>query len=452
MKRAFVILCLVLCGTANAHVGSPDVFFEGDAGPYRLFVTIRTPQVIPGIATIEIRSEAADVTGITVVPMRLTGPGSDLPPAADRAKRSTTDPKFFTTTLWLMEHGSMQVRIAVTGARGPATLSVPVPAYAQKTLAMPTGLGALLLGLMTLLALAIVAISIGALREAALEPGLVPSRSHRIALVIISGAVVGLIVLGKLWWGAVAEDYEQMVMKPWQPAVTATGCRIQIPARSQLLPDHGHDMHLFLVRMPAMDQLAHLHPTRDDGGFGQDLPSLPAGHYQVFADIVLPTGFPITGTAAIDLPDLHCAAVTGDDTVWAAGVVLANGARMIWDRPRDLRAGVAQALTFRVVERDGSPSQLEPYMGMAAHAEVVRTDASVFAHLHPNGSVAMPALELAANKLAMPGMDMAMPMPAMSATLTFPFGFPRAGDYKLFIQIKRRGVIETASFDAHVIE
>jgi hypothetical protein len=451
MKRALVVLCLLLCGTANAHVGSPDVFFEGDAGPYRLFVTIKTPQVIPGIATIEIRSEAADVTGITVVPMRLTGPGSDLPPAADRAERSTTDPKFFTTSLWLMEHGSMQVRIAVTGARGEATLSVPVPAYAQKTLAMPTGLGALLLGLMTLLALAIVAILIGALREAALEPGVAPTRSHRVALAAISFAVLGVIVLGKLWWGAVASDYEQMVMKPWQPPITTTGCRLHIAVHGDLLPDHGHDMHLFLVRMPAMDRLAHLHPTRDDDGYGQELPSLPAGHYQVFADIVLPTGFPITGTGALDLPDLHCGAVTGDDTVWANGAALANGARMIWDHPQ-LRAGVAQMLTFRVVEPDGSPSHLEPYMGMAAHAEVVRSDASVFAHLHPNGSVAMPALELASSKMAMPGMKMDMAMPAISATLTFPFGFPRAGDYKVFVQIKRAGRIETASFDARVSE
>ena len=39
-----------------AHVGSPDVFYEGEAGPYHLLVTIRPPQVIPGVAQIEIRS------------------------------------------------------------------------------------------------------------------------------------------------------------------------------------------------------------------------------------------------------------------------------------------------------------------------------------------------------------------------------------------------------------
>jgi hypothetical protein len=405
--------------------------------------------VIPGIAAIELRSEDADVTGITVVPMRLTGPGSDLPPAADRADRSSIDPKFFTTNVWLMEHGSMQIRIVVTGARGVGTLAVPVPAYAQRTLTMPTGLGTLLVGLMALLALAIVAILIGALREAALEPGAAPRSRGRIALVIVSAVVLGLLALGNVWWNAVAEDYAEMVMKPWIVKPTVEGCQLTIPVNTtRLLPDHGHEMHLFLVRMPDMDRLAHLHPTHDGSNFVQTLPNLPAGHYQLFSDIVLATGFPLTGTATLDLPDLTCPPLVGDDTVWTAGATLAGGARMIWDHSQ-LRAGVAQPLTFRVVEANGSPSVLEPYMGMAAHAEVIRSDASVFAHLHPNGSVAMPALELAQHADPM-AMAMPMPMPAMSATLAFPFAFPRPGDYRIFVQIKRAGVIETASFDARV--
>jgi hypothetical protein len=238
-----------------------------------------------------------------------------------------------------------------------------------------------------------------------------------------------------------------MVMKPWVVKPAVEGCQLTIPVNmTRLLPDHGHEMHLFLVRMPEMDRLAHLHPTHEGAAFVQTLPSLPAGHYQLFADIVVATGFPLTGTATLDLPDLTCAPVSGDDTVWTAGSTLAGGARMIWDHSQ-LRAGVAQPLTFRVVEANGSPSLLEPYMGMAAHAEVIRNDATVFAHLHPNGSVAMPALELAQQGAPM---AMAMPMPAISATLAFPFAFPRPGDYRIFVQIKRAGVIETASFDARV--
>ena len=54
-----MFLVLAACAVPlSAHVGSPDVFLEGNAGPYKLFVTVRVPQVIPGIAEIEIRSES----------------------------------------------------------------------------------------------------------------------------------------------------------------------------------------------------------------------------------------------------------------------------------------------------------------------------------------------------------------------------------------------------------
>jgi len=32
----------------------------------------------------------------------------------------------------------------------------------------------------------------------------------------------------------------------------------------------------------------------------------------------------------------------------------------------------------------------------------------------------------------------------------FPYGFPQAGDYRIFVQVKRAGRIETGVFDAHV--
>ena len=37
----------------------------------------------------------------------------------------------------------------------------------------------------------------------------------------------------------------------------------------------------------------------------------------------------------------------------------------------------------------------------------------------------------------------------MGATeVAFPYGFPRAGDYRIFVQVKRAGRIETGVFDA----
>src|SRR6266850_5776304 len=232
---ARVLVVMLLLGWpigALAHVGSPDVFFEGDAGPYRLFVTVRTPQVIPGVATIEIRSESPDVRAIHVVPMRLTGPGSELPPTPDPAVRSDVDPQFFTADLWLMERGSLQVRIAVDGARGPGRLAVPVPAYAQKTLAMTRGLGGLLLALMAVLVAGIVGILAGAVREATVDPyDDVPASARRrakLTAVIAGVVVVGVVALGNLWWSSEADSYSQLVMRPWQITPRVEGCHMEV--------------------------------------------------------------------------------------------------------------------------------------------------------------------------------------------------------------------------------
>ena len=63
---------LLASASAFAHVGSPDVFYDGQAGPYKLLVTIRTPSVIPGVAEIEVRSAVNDVTTVHIVPTPLT--------------------------------------------------------------------------------------------------------------------------------------------------------------------------------------------------------------------------------------------------------------------------------------------------------------------------------------------------------------------------------------------
>ena len=50
-RSALVALALV----SMAHVGSPDTFFTGTAGPYPVRVTVRLPGVIPGLAQIAVR-------------------------------------------------------------------------------------------------------------------------------------------------------------------------------------------------------------------------------------------------------------------------------------------------------------------------------------------------------------------------------------------------------------
>ena len=521
-KRWSVLLAaiLILAMPAAAHVGSPDVFLEGNAGPYRLFVTVRVPQVIPGIAQIDIRSESPGIRQLRVAPMQLTGPGSHYPPTPDVAEQSKTDPQFFTGSLWLMEFGSLQVRIDADGDLGKGELAVPVPAVAQSLLPMQKPLGIALFLLMLLLALAMVSIVAAAVREGNIEPGVAPARPNlrraRIAAAVASLAVIAVLWVGRSWWNSDARRYAGNVYRPPEiQGVIEPGGRLVLrqdtgkvaqgnprrPAEKiafdRLLPDHDHLMHLFLLRMPAMDSFWHLHPQQmPDGSFSEDLPAIPPGHYRMFADVVLANGFPMTLTGQIDVPELPNRSPSGDDSGTLANPLapaasyapdttnvpgtasqttasLADGGRMIWERPTGpLQSNVPIMFRFRVEnDQDQPATDLEPYMGMAAHAAIVKSDASVFVHLHPSGSVSMAAFEIAqaglpgalpdssgmANMNGMSGMANISGMAMLAATaakfgpdISFPYGFPKPGLYRIFVQVKRSGQIQTGIFEASV--
>src|ERR1022692_3338296 len=165
---------LLAAASAFAHVGSPDVFYDGQAGPFRLLVTIRTPSVIPGVAEIEVRSAANDVQTVHIVPTPLTGPGATFAPVPDLAQRSKDDPQFFTGSLWMMTTGSWQVRVTAEGAQGKGDFSVPVPALSSSTKKMQAPIGVVLAALGLLLVAGVVSIVGAGVREGQLEPGLVP--------------------------------------------------------------------------------------------------------------------------------------------------------------------------------------------------------------------------------------------------------------------------------------
>lgn len=497
-RRVSIFFLLLLPGApCLAHVGSPDVYFQGQAGPYPLALIIRTPQMIPGVAEIEIRAATPGLLRVRIVPLYIVGPGSKYPPPPDVLLPSKDDPQFFTGKLWLMASGSWQVRIEADGDRGAGTLAVPVPAFARSTLPMQTDLGVLLAGLMTLLVLAIVSIFGAARREGQLEPGQVSGsvekRAARVAMAIALVIVVGLLSLGGWWWRvAAAERAQQMIYKaPQLSASMLPGGKMLLrvgesawhtrrveAVATRIIPDHGHLMHLFLIRTPQMDRFYHLHPAEDKGGvFLDDLPPISAGHYQIFADIVRESGFPDTPAAEMEIPEIAGQPLAGDDSAANAPALLADaagnvdfqlpdGTRMVWERQSGpLPAN--QLLWFRFHIEDATRktvTNLEPYMGMAGHAEFVRSDLSVFAHVHPDGSASMAAVELAqaslpgranqpaaAGRNSMPGMD----MPRMGANseisgVAFPYGFPKPGLYRIFVQVKRAGRVETGVFDTWV--
>src|SRR5947209_16110821 len=117
-----VVAFTVLPVAASAHVGSPDVYYDGHAGPYHLLVTIRPPTVVPGVAEIQIRCVSNDVNQIQILPLRMVGVASRLAPKPDTAERSGSDPQLFTGGLWLLVRGAWKVQINVDGQHGKAEL------------------------------------------------------------------------------------------------------------------------------------------------------------------------------------------------------------------------------------------------------------------------------------------------------------------------------------------
>ena len=221
--KSRILLALLAAVTASemraaAHIGSPDIFVEGHAGPYRLLITVRPPYAIPGVAGVEVLTTSDDVRDVRIVPLPLTGPGAQFAPVADRAERSTDDPRLFTGHLWLMSAGAWQVRVTVAGDRGDGTLSVPVPTLPQATLAMNGGLRATLFALMFLLAAGFVGIVSAMAREARLGAGEPidrrARRRGRISGAIATLVVGGVVFLGNMWWSAEASSYARYVYKP----------------------------------------------------------------------------------------------------------------------------------------------------------------------------------------------------------------------------------------------
>lgn len=442
MRRLAAACALgALVTVTSAHVGSPDTWFQGQAGPYPVSVVIRLPGVVPGLGRIDVTVTGNDVTGVTVQPV-IFNAGADGAPPPDAARRIDGQRGVWYAELWFMEQASYRVRVEVTGALGRGVVEVPVVASAlQQTPLAPWLAGALLIA-GTFLFVGAVTIVRAAATDAITPPHATPPPSRAAKVAPVAGAGVLALALwgGWNWWGAVERDYQANLYRPVPAKATidtADGARTlvftvadsnwmvqRIGLRlepSPIIPDHGKLMHLFLIEQDANGTgraFGHFHPVTDDSlTFRTRIGALAPGRYDVYADVVHETGFPQSLIATVDIPP----PLAGDgatladeaDAIFAGSpegdrFSLADGASVSWNaRPDPMIAGRDAGLRFTVREPDGAVARLSPYLGMAGHAVVQRADGGVYIHLHPNGTVSMGAQQaLAARRPddTLPGM------------------------------------------------
>jgi hypothetical protein len=480
------VAAALIAGPAKAHIGSPAVVFDGAAGPYSIRVIILPPPVIPGRAEINVRllNHENEPVKVTVLPVDGRAGLTGAPPP-DEATVVPGEPALRHGELWLMSAGSYSVHVAVEGALGRGTVIVPVVAAATQRLAMPAALEIILFALGALLFIGAATLVGTGVRESVLPPGAPLTASQRrqgyvavgLAAVVLATSLYG----GMRWCDAVDRDYRNNeIYRPNPLAATVSGSgdsrvlhlsveRHGTYSRDRLLliPDHGKLMHLFMIREPQLDVLAHIHPVRSGPrSFEVSVPPLPDGRYRLYADITYETGFAATLTTTVDLNPGPGASSTAaipsrdPDDSWhienhEAGP--AEGPRLVLTSGRAVRAGEDVSLGFTIEDEAGRPSLLEPYMGMLGHAAVRRSDGSVFAHLHPVGTISMAAEEFFTEQTARETgttapMDHSMHLSQGGAgnSVSFPYLFPQPGSYRIWAQVKVAGKVVTGVFDLEV--
>ncbi len=488
-----IVAALSMVALLAAHVGSPDVYFAGKAGPYEIDVAIRPPQVVPGIAEVFVRVADSSATRVVVRPVFWRA-GSKGAPVGDDAERVKGTPGAYTGRLWLMASGSYSVHVTVSGPVGSGTAVVPVASVATGQLALSPFLTVLLGVLGTLLVAGVITTVYSAAGESQVAPGAaIPPEARRRGrrAAIIAVPVLALIVLGGAnWWRSEAARYRRTLYRavPTKSAVrsvngiatltqTITDSNWRAGKIAPLMPDHGKMAHMFVVRADSPFVFAHLHPELVGlTTLMTPLPPLPAGRYRVFTDIVHESGFQrtlvdsVVMTARMDSSGVR---TLDADDAWSTDEVLPVSRAMkqirghdgqlymYWNGPELVVANQPGVLVIGVSDRKGEPASIEPYLGMNGHAVVVREDGKVFIHLHPSGTASIASEQAfvlrdrgdttSDGRLRLDAMSMShAATPVRLRQIRFPYAFPSAGRYRVYVQVRALGRVHTTGFDVQV--
>jgi hypothetical protein len=181
--------------------------------------------------------------------------------------------------------------------------------------------------------------------------------------------------------------------------------------------EHTKRMHLIVARRD-LTGFQHLHPAMNaDGTWTTPLRLSTAGSYRLFADFshddrptTLATDLRVNGAANLEPLPAPAPTATSDG---GYDVRLDSDA---------VRAAQESQLRF-TVSHNGRPVQAEPYLGAGGHLVALREGDLAFLHVHPNED---------------------------DSSIGFEATFPTTGSYRLFLQFKVGGEVQTVAFTEEV--
>lgn len=401
-----------------------------------------------------------------------------------------------------MARGVYGVYVTVEGAKGKGTDVVPFQALLYTPGQLPLHAKLILLGAAILSTLLFIAIIRAHIIQGFLGLSAAPSnedyRRGRIGMAVLALCLLGLFTFFFKWWD---KEAQQLQKKKYHQLHISThveekndqrllflkiddpdwnerlGKKLSIPFFEEpewtdwewlpLTLDHGKWMHIYMIREPNLDFIAHIHPIKiDESNFEAIIPPpTPPGKYVLYADVTHQNGYAETMVSSLNIPPLE-ERTTGNqsqkedpDDSWYVGpppstenkIFTDGNYEIILDSKQPFIINQAADLNFLIRTKDGSPFELEPYMGMLSHMAIRSDDGTIFAHLHPGGTISMVAQDLFKMKEGeMSMMHVRKNQILNSATLSFPFIFPKSGPYHIWVQIKINGKVLTGLFLIHV--
>jgi hypothetical protein len=177
---------------------------------------------------------------------------------------------------------------------------------------------------------------------------------------------------------------------------------------------HDRRMHLIVVRRDGAE-FNHLHPEMDEAGTWTAALNLEeAGVYRAFADFsVEGEQHTLAGDVFVSGSDFDARPFPDPATTYST-----NGYEVSLHSDEPV-AGEASPLTFAVTRDGKEVDRLDPYLGAKGHLVALREGDLAFLHVHPEDG---------------------------EHDVAFAATFPTAGRYRLYLQFKHGGNLQTAEF------